>query len=87
MIKVPTGDVPKRDALTARLFRMARAIAARPMVDVQTKYCHRPQRGRDRMTAAQVVGGFMMDLGHAPWDAEYLLELLEAAGFEIVLKK
>lgn len=53
---------------------------------VQMKYCDLPQRGKDRVTAAQVIGGFLMDKDHAPWDARDLLIQIEDAGFEIILR-
>lgn len=54
--------------------------------EIYTKYCDIPQRNQQNETAAQIVGGFMMHFGQAPWEAERLLEWLERGGFEIVLK-
>ena len=56
-------------------------------LDPHTKYCGRDaERNAANETAAQICGGFLMDLGDVPWDAERLLELLENGGFEIRLK-
>ena len=54
---------------------------------VKMKYCDLPQRNKQRETAAQIIGGFLMDRGDAPWGAEDLLLRLERSGFEIVLSK
>lgn len=56
-------------------------------VIVRKKYCDKPQRNMSHNTAAQTIGGWLMENHHAPWDAETLLIELERAGFQVVLKQ
>lgn len=43
-------------------------------------------RNKQNETANQIIGGFLMHLGEAPWEAEELVAWLDRGGFQIVLK-
>lgn len=43
-------------------------------------------RNKQNETANQIIAGFLMHLGEAPWEAEQLIDWLDRGGFQIVLK-